>query len=128
MNTKLVMAASAIFMGAVGLAATFLPQEIGAAINVSFPLVIQLLGALYLGFAMQNWMAKDSLIGGIYNRPVLVGNVTHFAIGAITLLKLVVGESTPPILAATVIYVLFAIGFGMLLFTSPVKRESVRVE
>ncbi len=127
MNTRILMAASAIVMGAAGAAGLFLPQEIAAALGVPasglLPSLLQILAALLLGFAMLNWMAKDSLIGGIYNRPVLVGNVAHFAIGAITLLKLVVRNAAPPVIAATVIYVLFAIGFGMLLFRSPVKRE-----
>src|SRR5687768_10596665 len=114
MTTKLLMAASALVMGLAGAAGLFLPQEILAALG--FPAtgvlaaVVQLHAAVLLGFAMTNWMAKDSLIGGIYNRPVLVGNVAHFAIGAITLLKLVVRDATPPIIAATVIYVVFAIG------------------
>ena len=125
MNTKLLMAASALVLGLAGAAGLFLPQEILAAISAPatgiVPALIQLHAALLLGFAMLNWMAKDSLIGGIYNRPVLVGNVAHFTIGAITLVKLVVRDATPPMIAATAIYVIFAISFGMLMFGSPVK-------
>jgi predicted neutral ceramidase superfamily lipid hydrolase len=121
------MGASAIVMGAAGVAGLFLPQEIAAALGVSasglLPSLLQIHAAMLLGFAMINWMAKDSLIGGIYNRPVLVGNVAHFAIGAITLLKVVAGNATPPLIAATVIYVIFAVGFGMLMFSSPVKSS-----
>ena len=119
------MAASALVLGIAGAAGLFLPQEIIAAIGAPatgiFPALIQLYAALLLGFAMINWMAKGSLIGGIYNRPVLVGNTAHFTIGAITLVKLVVRDSTPPMIVATTIYVIFAIGFGMLMFGSPVK-------
>jgi hypothetical protein len=121
------MGASALVMGAAGAAGLFLPQEIAVALGVSatglLPSLLQIHAAMLLGFAMINWMGKDSLIGGIYNRPVLVGNVAHFAIGAITLLKLVVRNTTVPVIVATAIYVVFAIGFGMLLFRSPVKRE-----
>ena len=88
MNTRILMVASAIVMGAAGAAGLFLPHEILAAIGAPasglLPSLLQIHAALLLAFAMLNWMAKDSLIGGIYNRPVLVGNVTHFAIGAIT--------------------------------------------
>lgn len=125
MNTKVLMAASALVLGVAGAAGLFLPHEILAAAGIPatgvLAALIQLHAALLLGFAMINWMAKDNLIGGIYNRPVLVGNVAHFTIGAITLVKLVVGNATPPLIAATAIYVVFAIGFGMLLFRSPVK-------
>jgi hypothetical protein len=126
MNTRILMAASAIVMGVAGAAGLFLPDEILAAINAPgtgiFPVLVQLHAALLLGFAMINWMAKDSLIGGIYNRPVAVGNSAHFLIGAITLVKLVIGGMREPaLIAATVIYVVFALGFGMLMFGSPVK-------
>ena len=127
MNTRILMGASAVVMAAAGVAGLFLPQEVAAALGVSasgvLPSLLQIHAAILLGVAMINWMAKDSLIGGIYNRPVLVGNVAHFAIGAITLLKLVAGNAAPPVIVATAIYVVFAIGFGMLLFRSPVKRE-----
>jgi hypothetical protein len=128
MNTRILMATSAIFMGIAGAAGLFLPHEIVAALGAPatgiLPALVQLHAAILFGFAMINWMAKDSLIGGIYNRPVAVGNTAHFVVGAITLLKLVVGDPTAPIVAATVIYVIFAIGFGMLMFGSPVKTQT----
>ena len=34
---------------------------------------------------MTNWMVKGSRVGGIYNRPIAIGNLVHFAVGAITL-------------------------------------------
>jgi hypothetical protein len=125
MNTRILMAASAIVMGVAGAAGLFLPHEILSAIGAPatglLPTLIQLHAGALLGFAMVNWMAKDSLIGGIYNRPVLVGNTAHFTIGAITLVKIVIANATPTIIVATVIYVVFAVGFGMLMFGSPVK-------
>ena len=83
------MTASALVMAALGLAATFLPQEIAAYLGASttLPLLIQILGALYVAFAMLNWTAKDSLIGGIYNRPIAIGNLVHFLIAALALGK-----------------------------------------
>ena len=126
MNTRILMAASAIVMGVAGAAGLFLPHELLAALGAPatglLPLLVQLHAGVLLGFAMINWMAKDSLIGGIYNRPVLVGNTAHFTIGAITLVKIVIGGiREPAVVVATVIYVVFAIGFGMLMFGSPVK-------
>lgn len=121
MNTRLVMAASAVFMAILGLAATFAPQEI-ARVTGALPLAIQLLGALYLGFAMQNWMAKDSLIGGIYNRPIAIGNLTHFTVAALALVK--VALRFPPdriVLGLAIAYAICAIAFAMVMFRSPVK-------
>lgn len=122
MNTRLVMLASAVFMGALGLAATFAPQEIAARLHAT-PLAIQLLGALYLGFAMQNWMAKESLIGGIYGRPIAIGNLVHFVVAALALVKIALRlPSDRVVLGLTIAYAVFAIAFGMMLFRSPVQK------
>ncbi len=82
-------------------------------------IVLQIVGALYFGFAMLNWMSKANLIGGIYNRPVAVGNLTHFFIAALALLKL--SAKNPVLIGVAVIYSIFAIVFGYILFTHPVK-------
>jgi hypothetical protein len=112
--TRLVMAASAAVMLIAGIACTFAPQELLARIGASAvpPVAVQVAGSLFLGFAMINWMAKDSLIGGIYNRPVAVGNLLHFTSAAIALLK-------AQWWIAAAVYALFAIAFAKIVFTSP---------
>lgn len=124
MKTRLVMTASALVMGALGLAATFLPQEIAAYLGASatLPLLIQVVGALYVGFAMLNWTAKDGLIGGIYNRPIAIGNLVHFVIAALALAKgAFANPATPMLLPFAIGYAIFAIAFAWIFFTSPVK-------
>ena len=120
MSTKILMASSALVMAALGVAATFLPQEIIAALGGSgrpLRLLVQVLGATYLGFAMLNWMAKESLIGGIYSRPVSMGNFLHFAVAGIALVKAVAaGERAVAVLVCTAIYVVFAVAFGAVVF------------
>jgi hypothetical protein len=127
MNTKLLMSLSALFMAALGIAASFLPEEI--AVRLGLPpasyvvLVIQITGAVYLGFAILNWMAKAVLIGGIYSRPVALGNFLHFAVVAVILLKaLASGMRTSEITAGAAIYSLFAVWFGLVLFGHPQKQ------
>ena len=123
MNTKLLLTASAIVLGIAGIAASFAPAEIArAAAPGTMPVIIQLLGAAYFAFAMANWMARGSLIGGIYNRPLAIGNATHFLIGALALIKMTAGNPRMPLVAAAVVYGVFAIAFGSLLFTSPASR------
>ena len=128
MNTKIIMTASALLLAILGFGATFLPQEILTALHqpaaAPLPLVIQLLGALYLAFGMLNWTAKDSLIGGIYNRPILMGNVMHFTVGALALAKSVfAGQREPLVVTLAVFYAIFAIAFAAVFFTSPVKGQ-----
>jgi hypothetical protein len=126
MNTRIIMIASALVLFLLGVAATFLPQELlqwlGLAATGVLPLVIQLLGALYLAFAMLNWTAKDSLIGGIYNRPVALGNFLHFVMGALALGKGVIANPAARVLApVAIVYAIFAVAFALIFFTSPVR-------
>lgn len=126
MNTKILLTVSTLFLGTIGLGLSFLPAE---ALNIlhiktsqTSALIMQLLGAMYLGFGMMNWMAKGSIIGGIYNKPLVIGNLMHFAIGAITLLKVAfsLNESKEVLIPLTIIYTLFALGF-MAVFTKTPK-------
>ena len=123
MKTKGLMLASALFMELLGLLLLFLPNELsqymgGEAQHALLPLVFQLLGALYLGFAILNFMARGNLIGGIYSRPVAIGNFMHFAVGGISLLKMAFGPNPPAVLwGITAAYVLFAVLFGLVLFS-----------
>src|SRR5690349_9276913 len=114
---------SAAFMALLGAALTFAPQELlaryGSQPNAAAVLLAQVLGAVYLGFAMLNWMARENLIGGIYSRPVGMGNFTHFFIVALAMIKVVTSGAarTIEIEIATAIYGAFAIWFGMVVFT-----------
>lgn len=128
MNPKAVLSASALVMGAAGIAGTFMPHEIAAALGLTpagiLPLLIQFLAALLFAFAMANWMARGSLIGGIYNRPLAVGNVTHFVIGALASMKAVLaGEHRPAIVAIALVYTVFAIAFALVMRRSPVSAS-----
>jgi len=121
MNSKALLTASSGVLGAAGLAATFAPVELLAASHLPaaqpLPVLIQLLGALYLGFAMANWTAKGSLIGGIYARPLSLANSVHFTVGALALAKAASAGGAPwPLLTATAVYAVFAALFGYLVF------------
>ena len=127
--TKLTMTASALVLAIAGVAATFLPQEaaraIGAANAPLVTLLIQILGALYVAFGMANWMARESLIGGIYNRPLATANLLHFTIAALALVKSVsAGQRSTIAIGAAILYSLFAIAFARVMFTSPVTSSS----
>lgn len=124
MKTRILMSASAVLLGAVGVALSFLPQELlvaaGMAAEPGAVILAQVLGAAYLGFAMLNWMARGVLIGGVYARPVALGNFLHFAVVAIVLVKALVAEPvTAGSAVAAGLYVLFAVWFGGALFTHP---------
>jgi hypothetical protein len=121
MKTRALMAASAVFLAILGMAALFAPDEIlrAAAIPSSplLPPLVQLCAALLLGFAMTNWMVKGSRVGGIYNKPIAVGNLLHFVIGAITLDRFALhGHYSWPVIVLAAIYTVFALAFGVVVF------------
>ena len=116
------MASSAIFLALLGLALSFLPMEIAGYITPepAKPIlwILQLLGALYFAFAMVNWMAKGAAIGVIYNKPVAIGNFTHFTIGGLVLVKGIAGQVDvhPIFWVLTILYTMLAVSFGIILF------------
>ena len=122
------MTLSAILMGVTGIAFSFLPQEIlqyfsrGSTAALD-PLIIQILGALYFASAMVNWTAKANLIGGIYARPIAIGNFTHFAVGALALGKGYLNSHHQTILVPALIYGVLAVVFGIILFSHPIKSN-----
>jgi hypothetical protein len=130
MNTKILMSVSALFMAVLGLGALFLPQELlarsGGRPDALVVLLIQVAGALYLGFALLNWTARSNLIGGIYSRPVAIGNFMHFAVAAITLLKAVMGGlRAGELLVVSAIYSVLAVWFGLVVFTHSIPEKKV---
>ncbi len=125
MNTKIVMIVSTIFLGILGISLSFFSEEIVMYLNVDSNttniLFLQMLSALYLGFAIMNWMAKDTRIGGIYNRPIAIGNFMHFGVGALALIKMVSNAefNKEIIIVLTFLYSIFAICFAIIFRTNP---------
>ncbi|MFC4632351.1 hypothetical protein ACFO3O_00415 [Dokdonia ponticola] len=125
MNTKLLMTTSAIFLAISGILLSFLPNEIANYLNIEANIItilfLNILSALYLGFGILNWMAKGTLIGGIYNRPIAIGNLMHFGVGAIALIKVIssIQTHTGVVIVLTAIYLIFAILFAYVFRTSP---------
>jgi hypothetical protein len=106
-------------------ALSFLPQEIlalaGAPAAPRLVMLIQLAGAMALAWAILNWMSRGQRLGGIYNRPLALANVLHFATGSVTLLKMMAaGAVGPPEVVLLVPYVGLAVWWAAALVTSPV--------
>jgi uncharacterized membrane protein len=70
-------------------------------------------------------MAQTVLIGGIYARFLAMGNLLHFTVGAIAVLKY--AYATPDSWAmwvAAILYSLFAILFGIVSFTHALRTTN----
>ena len=80
---------SALCFAVFGAMLLFAPEEVGGALTPESHggLIAPLLGAALLGFGAMNWIARGSVLGGIYGRAVVAGNQTHLVIGALVLMK-----------------------------------------
>lgn len=120
MNAKLLMMTSSAILAVGGLTALFAPHELAAALGAPIAgsgVPIQLLGSAYFASAIANWTGKDKPIGGIYSRPLSLGNFVHFMIGTLVLLnRVLAGEISAALVAAGAVYAVLAIGFGRLAF------------
>lgn len=123
------MTSSALFYAIIGIILSFLPNEIADYLNVEYNIItilfLNIMSALYLGFGILNWMAKGTLIGGIYNRPIAIGNLMHFGVGAIALVKISsnVQIHSEIIISLSAVYVIFALLFAYVFRTNPTNTE-----
>ena len=130
MNTKILMISSAIIFTLIGINLILFPKEILNHLELgdsdTLELLMQIIGSLYCGFAMLNWMSKENLIGGIYNRPISAANWTHFAIACLALIKGIFANpnSSYIIWIITIFYSIFAILFGIVLFKYPDNKNN----
>lgn len=128
MHSRALMTISAVFMALLGLGTLFAPGEVlgvhGTTPDNATMLLIQMMGALYLGFAILNWTARGNLIGGIYSRPVALGNFWHFLIVGILLTKAAFVFAVLPLAISAAVYSAFAAWFGLVLFRPlPAKSD-----
>ena len=125
MTPRLLMSTSAAVLGAAGLTFLFAPVELQrlvvgpTAIPVP-PILIQLWGAALLGLASANWLGRGLLLGGIYSRALVMGNVMHWTVGTLVGARAAMDR---PALAlwwvAAAVYGVFALGFTWLLYRHP---------
>lgn len=130
MKTKWLLSSSAVIMGLVGLAGTFIPEEILKILGIDPTpvtlILLQIIGGLYLGFAMLNWFTRSALIGGIYNKPVVLGNLMHCIVVFFALIRHLAEQFHFLLLLLTFIYFGFAVWFTLVMRSNPLSNQSKR--
>ena len=128
MKTKWLLSSSAVIMGLVGLAGTFIPEEISKTIGIDPApvtlILLQIIGGLYLGFAILNWFTRSALIGGIYNKPVVLGNLMHCIVVFFALIRQLTEQFHFILLILTLIYFGFAVWFTLVMRSNPLSNQS----
>lgn len=126
--SRLLMSASALALGLLGIIATFAPDDVIARMGLPesrlADLLVQIIGGVYLGFGMLNWMARGSVMGGIYGRPLVMGNLLHFVTAGLAIWSRVTELSS--LWALAVVYLFFGAGFGLLLVRHPARPAAAR--
>ncbi len=115
-NSKWLMIASALVLGVFGVLTSFFAKELLLHTKVTSQgageMFMQFLAAGMLGFAFMNWTARNAVLGGIYGRPIIIGNLIHFALVLIAMIKMIIAKPDLPgmwVLAG--IYLIFTLGF-----------------
>jgi hypothetical protein len=121
MNSRIIMASSAAFLALIGLSLTFAPDEIlrhyGVSAAAPIPLLLQMGGGALVGWALVNWTARGLVVGGIYSRPLTLGNLVHFGAVTLALGKAILVIGPQPLAVGVLLgYGLFAACFGYLVF------------
>jgi hypothetical protein len=87
--SRLLFGSSGIFLFGLGIILNFAPQETAAALGMEASAqaatVLQLMAGYAMGWGVTNWMAKGSLFGGIFGRPIGIGNLLQFTSAAFAL-------------------------------------------
>lgn len=123
------MVLSAVVMAVVGLGILIVPGQVltmlfGATADAVNRPLLACLGALYLGFAGVNWMARGQMLGGIYGRPICLGNLYHFSVGTLALVfQVLTGEHALASLVLGGAYLFFMLIFIRLTFRMPTVAE-----
>lgn len=114
---RLVLGSSGLGLLATGAVFNFAPAEAAAYLGIGpgALLPLQLWAGALLGAGALNWMSRGNSVGGIYGRPICVGNLLHFTVGAFVLARLGTAAAAPLWIACG-IYAAFALCFAWLLF------------
>lgn len=124
--SRILLLSSAVFLGLLGFVGTFIPAEVLAWSDIepakSTTVILQIMGGLYLGFAVLNWMSRHGPMGGIYGKPVAMANLVHFMIVGLMLVKEVIqGGLGNAFIVLSILYAVFALGFASTMFFDPLS-------
>lgn len=101
MRSRVILSLSAAVLAVLGAATLFAPYELAKAVDAgaspSSAAMIQVAGSGLLAFAILNWMSRGNRIGGIYSRPLAVGNLLLFTSASLSIGKAVAASSLPVI-------------------------------
>jgi hypothetical protein len=117
---RAILTTSAIILTGLGAIGLFGADELARSLlggSGAGEAVIQVAAAGLLGFAIVNWMSRGNRIGGIYMRPLALGNLLLFTAAGLSLGKAFGAGQLPSVTVAPALaFCGLALAFGWLAF------------
>lgn len=76
-----------------------------------------------LGFAMLNWTGRGAVYGGVYGRPIVVGNFVNAVITSSMLLRIQMDDGSVSAWLVLVALLLYLVAFIRLAFWPPFRED-----
>lgn len=122
---------SGVINGIAGTVLTFIPEELllwtdGKAGEAAI-LLVSITGAAMLGFGMMNYMGRNAIYGGIYGKPIILGNLLFHTVTAVHLIKFSINTNDTLMIYTAVagaLYFILATEFVRLNFFPPGLKSS----
>lgn len=126
--SRAILIGSGVLLAAYGLSCLFLPDILAEALGQPADAsdALELSAAGPLGFAAVNWAGRGAIYGGIYGRPIVLGNFLHGGILTLVLLGSQIQMSTAVGWALTAVFLCYWAGFTVLMFRPPWGRQDGR--
>jgi hypothetical protein len=124
---------SAILLGAPALVLLFAADDLLPALISSFAgrdaWLGQLVASGWLAIAMLNWLSRNTVIGGIHGRPLVLANLTVYVVIATTMWDATASTARPAVmLAGSGVAAVMAAAYGWLMMLGPLPADLPRVE
>ena len=99
-SSKYLLTSLAAFVFVQGLGTSFFGGEILVIFSVPQDslsiLIVQMLGALQLGWGMLNYMCRNNKYGGIFGRPLLLANLAVLVVSGMAILRVLMRVPVGP--------------------------------
>ena len=124
-----ILTLSALVLAVLGLTTLFAPDELVRSLqpeaSPTIAAALQVAGSGLLGFAILDWMSRGTRIGGIYARPLAIGNLVLFTVGTLSIIKAALAERLPAAgLILGAVFLALATAFAWLAFShDPLKTS-----
>lgn len=120
-----ILGVSSLLLAVLGGGLLFFPEA--SADSLSLPdgsaRALPLVAGGQLGFAMLNWTGRGAVYGGVYGRPIVVGNFANAVITSSVLLRIQLDEGSAFGWLVLVAFILYLVAFIRLTFWPPFEKD-----